>query len=64
MKISEELRAKILRYHYVEQWPVGTISSQFGVHHSTIKRVLAETGVSKKELLVQGSIIEPFLPYM
>jgi len=64
MTISEELRAKILRYHYVEQWPVGTISSQIGVHHSTIKRVLAETGVSKKELLGQGSIIEPFLPYI
>lgn len=64
MTISEELRAKILRYHYVEQWPVGTISSQFGVHHSTIKRVLSETGVSKNELLVQGSIIEPFLPYI
>lgn len=64
MTISEELRAKILRYHYVEQWPVGTISSQLAVHHSTIKRVLAETGVSKKELLVQGSIIEPFLPYI
>src|SRR3989338_8597457 len=64
MTISEELRAKILRYHYVEQWPVGTIASQLGVHHSTIKRVLAETGVSKKKLLVQGSIIEPFLPYI
>ena len=64
MTISEELRAKILRYHYVEQWPVGTISSQFGAHHSTIKRVLSETGVSKKELLVQGSIIEPFLPFV
>lgn len=64
MTISEELRAKILRYHYVEQWPVGTISTQFGVHHSTIKRVLAETGVSKKELLAQGSIIEPFLPFI
>ncbi len=64
MTISEELKAKILRYHYVEKWPVGTISSQFSVHHSTIKRVLAETGVPKKESLVQGSIIEPFLPYI
>ena len=64
MTISEELRAKILRHHYVEKWPVGTISSQLSVHHSTIKRVLAETGVPKKELLVQGSIIEPFLPYI
>lgn len=64
MTISEELRAKILRYHHVEQWPIGTISTQLSVHHTTIKRVLAEAGIPKKKLLVQGSIIEPFIPYI
>ena len=57
MTISEELRAKILRYHHVEQWPIGTISTQLSVHHTTIKRVLAEAGIPKQKLLVQGSII-------
>ena len=57
MTISEELRAKILRYHHVEQWLIGTISTQLSVHHTTIKRVLAEAGIPKQKLLVQGSII-------
>jgi transposase len=64
MTISEELRAQILRYHHVEQWPIGTISRQLSVHHTTVKRVLAETGIPKKKILVQGSIIEPFIPFI
>lgn len=64
MSISEELRANILRYHHVEKWKVGTISRQLQVHHSTIKRVLSETGVSKCQLLVKDSMIDPFLPFI
>jgi len=64
MTISEELRAQILRYHHVEQWPIGTISRQLSVHHTTVKRVLAETGIPKKKILVQGSIIEPFIAFI
>jgi len=64
MSISEELKANILRYHHVEKWRIGTISSQLNVHHSTIKRVLSETGVSKHNILVQGSMIDPFLSFV
>ena len=35
MAISDELRAQILRYHFVERWRVGTIASQLGVHDRT-----------------------------
>ena len=61
MAISQEVKANILRYHHVEKWRVGTIASQLGVHHSTVKRVLSETGVDKNRVLVRGSIIDPFL---
>lgn len=64
MSVSEEMRANILRYHHVEKWRVGTISRQLNVHHSTIKRVLSETGVSKHNVLVQRSMIDPFLPFV
>ena len=40
MAIDDELKAQILRYHFVEHWRVGTIASQLGVHHSTVERVL------------------------
>jgi len=61
MSISEELTAQILRYYHVEKWRVGTISNQLGVHHGTIKRVLSDTGVPKDKILVQRSIIDPYL---
>ena len=48
MAISDELRAQILRYHFVEHWRVGTIASQLGVHHSTVERVLGEAGVGAR----------------
>lgn len=64
MSISDELQANILRYYHVEKWRVGTISSQLGVHHSTIKRVLSETGIPKRKILVQPSMMEPYLSFI
>ena len=48
MTISDELRAQILRYHFVERWRVGTIASQLGVHHYTLERVLSEAGAQRE----------------
>ena len=48
MAISDELRAQILRYHFVEHWRVGTIASQLSVHHYTVERVLGEAGVQRE----------------
>lgn len=39
MTISKEIEAKILRYHFVEKWLVGTIATQLGIHHSVVDRV-------------------------
>lgn len=64
MAISEDLKAKILRYAHVEKWRVGTISRELGVHHSTIKRVLANSGIPKATLLPQRSMLDPFLPFV
>ena len=64
MTISTELEAKILRYYHVEQWRVGTISRELGVHHGAIKRVLAQTGIPKANILQGSSIIEPFLSFV
>ena len=64
MAISNELKANILRYHYVEKWRIGTISRHLGVHHITIKRVLANTGVSKQEMLMHASMLDPYLSFV
>lgn len=63
MTISKELEAKILRYFHVEKWTVGTISRQFQVHRDTVKRVLAQPGNSRLEV-VQQSLIDEYLPFI
>ena len=42
--IPRALEAEILRLHHAEKWPVGTIATQLGLHHSTVRRVLAQAG--------------------
>ena len=64
MSISDELIADILRYYHVEKWRVGTISTQLGLHHSTVKRVLSDTGIPRGKIFVQPSMIEPYLPFV
>lgn len=64
MTISQELKANILRYHHVEKWRVGTIASQLGVHHTTVKRVLSETGIDKNKVLIERSMIDPYLSFI
>ena len=62
MAISDELRAQILRYHFVEHWRVGTIASQLGVHHYTVERVLSEAGVEReRQRQRRASKLDPYL---
>ena len=64
MTIAPELEAQIVRYYHVEKWRIGTIARQLGVHHTTVKRVLSQTGITQSHLLIQPSMIEPFLPFI
>jgi len=64
MTISKEIEARILRYHFVELWRVGTIATQLGIHHSVVDRVLAEAGLPKVERSPRPSIIDPYLPFI
>jgi transposase len=64
MTISTELEAKILRYHHVEKWRIGTMARQFKVHHSVIRRVLSQAGISHDKLCKRKSLLEPYLPFV
>jgi transposase len=43
---TPELEAEIVRLHFAEHWPIGTIAAQLGVHPDVVKRVVGrgETG--------------------
>ena len=64
MTINKELEAKILRYHHVEKWKVGTISRQLGVHHDVVDRVLSQAGLPKVERSERPTMIDPYLPFI
>lgn len=44
MSTNAELKAEILRLHHAEKWSYCTIAVQLRVHHSTVKRVIAQDG--------------------
>ena len=60
--IDKALEAKILRYHFVEQWGVNTIARQLGLHHTTVDRVLSQAGLPKAERTRRSSIVDPYHP--
>ncbi len=64
MAIDKETEAKILRYHFVEQWKVGTIVTQLGIHNSVVDRVLSQAGLPKIERASRPSMIDPYLPFI
>lgn len=59
--ISPQNEAEILRLYHAEKWRIGTIAGQLGVHHSVVRRVLAQDGtpVHKRSRTTQ---LDPFIP--
>ena len=64
MTISSELRAKILRYFHVEKWRIRTIANALGIHHATVKRVLAASGAAPATEVCQSPLLAPYLPFI
>jgi len=62
--IPDELAAKILRLHFVEKWPPGTIAVQVGVHHDTVSRVLTQAGVNLPRVHPRKSLADPYIPFI
>ena len=62
--IPRALEAEILRLHAAEHWPIGTIATQLRVHHSTVRRVLAQAGVPAAQKSVRASMVEPYLAFI
>ena len=62
--IAKETEADILRLFHAEKWPLGTIASQLGVHHTTVQRVLKQSGVEAKVVTPRPSMADPFLPFL
>ena len=62
--ISRVLEAEIVRLYHGEHWLIGTIGTQLRVHHSTVRRVLAQAGVLITQTAVRPSIAAPYVAFM
>jgi transposase len=62
--IPKETEAEIVRLYHGEKWPVGTIAGQLGIHHTTVQRVLRQTGVDAKVVAPRPSMIDPYVPFI
>lgn len=62
--IPKETEAEIVRLYHGEKWPIGTIAGQLGVHHTTVQRVLQQTGLDPKVVAPRPSMADPYVPFM
>jgi transposase len=62
--IAKETEAEIVRLFHGERWPIGTIASQLGLHHTTVQRVLRHTGVDAKVVAPRPSMVDAFVPFI
>jgi transposase len=64
MVMPTEIEAQILRYYHAEKWRVGTIAAQLHVHHSVVRRVLAQAGLPRLGPPPRPSQIDAYLPFI
>lgn len=64
MPLTPDTEAQILRRHHVDQWPVGTIAAQLGIHRDSVARVLCQAGLPLRTKRTRPSAIDPWLPFI
>ena len=62
MVMPPDIEVQILRYYHAEKWTVGTIARQLHVHHSVVRRVLAQAGLPRIGAAQRSSPIDAYLP--
>ena len=62
--ISKEREAEILRLYHAERWRVNTIAGQLSVHHTTVQRVLAQSGIPSEKITARPSVADPYVPFI
>jgi transposase len=60
--ITPARTAEILRLYHAEKWKPGTLARQLGVHHDTVRRVLAQAGQAPGLDATRPSMTDPFVP--
>ena len=65
MVTPPDIEAQILRFYHAEQWTMGTIARQLHIHHSVVRRLLAQAGLPRVEAKTAGAtgwLVKPVHP--
>lgn len=62
--ITQDTRARILRLHLAEKWPIGTIARELGLHHTTVRGVLVQCGVPEATASRRPRKVDPYVPFI
>ncbi|MGE0397193.1 MAG: IS21 family transposase [Kofleriaceae bacterium] len=63
MKSTPELEAEMLRLHYAEHWPVGTIATQLSAHPDQVRRVLGLVD-RRATSPIRARLVDPYRPFI
>jgi len=63
MKATPTFEAEVVRLHYAEHWPVGTIATQLAAHPDQVRRVLG-LGDARPPSLLRGRLVDPYRPFI
>ncbi|MBA3819957.1 MAG: IS21 family transposase [Deltaproteobacteria bacterium] len=63
MKTTPEIEAEIVRLHYAEHWPVGTIATQLEAHPDVVRRVLG-FGEARAPSQLRPRIVDPYRAFI
>ena len=61
MVMPPDIETQILRYYHAEKWTAGTIARQLHLHHSVVRRVLAQAGLPRIGAVKRPSPIDAYL---
>lgn len=64
MALTPETEAEILRRHFADHWPAGTIATQLKLHRDSVVRVLTQAGLPTLNRIERPSAIDPYLPFI
>ena len=62
--IDDKTRAEIRRLYFAEHWKIGTIASQLGLHHDTVKATLGLVAPPSPDGKPRPTRLDPYVPFI
>lgn len=60
MRLAQEVFAEVRRLFFAEHWKVGTIATELGLHHETVKKALETDRFVTDGVPMRSSIVDPY----